>query len=254
MTEIISRPSTAVADRYKIERRRGERSMGTASLAEFVLLATVLSGVLLGCGPTANQPTAPADGAGEATATYTVTFQATWSASTHPSSFPGNPHFSGLIGGTHNNAVIWQTGALASTGIKNMAELGAKTALQDEITELINAGTAGSVLSGGGITRSPGSIELTFEIHSDYPLVTLVSMLAPSPDWFVGVSGLSLRESGQWRDEVTAPLAVYDAGTDSGAIYTAANAATTPPEPIAALTSSPFDQQMVVGEFRFVRQ
>ena len=118
----------------------------------------------------------------------------------------------------------------------------------------ISAGSARSVLSGGGIGRSPGAVELTFEVDRDSPLVTLVSMLAPSPDWFVGVSGLNLRGNGQWRDEVTVPLAVYDAGTDSGTSYTASNSATTPPDPIAELTSSPFDQLMVVGEFRFVRQ
>ena len=28
-------------------------------------------------------------------ARYRVTFQATWSAATHPTNFPGNPHFSG---------------------------------------------------------------------------------------------------------------------------------------------------------------
>ena len=35
-------------------------------------------------------------------ARYRVTFQATWSAETHPTNFPANPHFSGLVGATHN--------------------------------------------------------------------------------------------------------------------------------------------------------
>ncbi len=226
--------------------------MTTRALA----LGTMFAGILLGCRSAADRPTDPVNDTGtEGTATYTVTFEATWSASTHPTSFPSNPHFSGLIGGTHNgNAILWEPGATASTGIKNMAELGSKTALEGEVNDLITLGTARSVLSGGGIGRSPGSVELTFEIHSDFSLVTLTSMLAPSPDWFVGVRALNLRENGQWRDNVTVPLAVYDAGTDSGMIYTAPNAATNPPQPIAPATESPFDQDMVVGKLRFVRQ
>ena len=38
----------------------------------------------------------------EPKAEYTVTFDAAWSAATHPEDFPGKPHFSGLIGATHN--------------------------------------------------------------------------------------------------------------------------------------------------------
>ena len=220
-----------------------------------IALGTWIFGLTLGCESATEAPLDPMNVGDAVTATYSVTFESAWSASSHPTSFPTNPHFSGLIGATHSSSlVIWEAGGLASTGIKNMAELGSKAALQNEVNDFINAGTARSVLSGGGIGRSPGSVELTFEVNRDSPLVTLVSMLAPSPDWFVGVSGLNLRGNGEWRDDVTVPLAVYDAGTDSGASYTAANTPTTPPDPIAALTSSPFDQLMIVGEYRFVRQ
>ena len=32
-------------------------------------------------------------------------------------------------------------------------------------------------------------------VTTDHPRVTLVTMIAPSPDWFVGVSGLSLLDA-----------------------------------------------------------
>ena len=41
-------------------------------------------------------------------------------------------------------------------------------------------------------------------------------MLAPRPDWFVGVDGVSLRENGSWLDSKVVELVVFDAGTDSG--------------------------------------
>jgi hypothetical protein len=189
---------------------------------------------------------------GQSVASYTVEFVATWSAQTHPQGFPGNPHFSGLIGGTHGETVgFWLRGDLASEGIERMAETGSKSALQSEVQTAIDQGSAHSVLSGGGIGRSPNSVSLDFEITSEYPLVTLVSMLAPSPDWFVGVHDLPLLVDGTWVEELDIPLVVYDAGTDSGPEYTSPNSDTDPPQPIATLTTVPFDQDGVVGQFRF---
>ncbi len=207
----------------------------------------------LACG--AGSPTTAPGGDSSSTATYRVTFNATWSAGTHPAAFPPNPHFSGLIGGTHNGAfVMWEPGGLATTGIRNMAELGAKPALMAEVEAAIQAGSARNVLSGGGISRSPGTVSLTFTAHEDHPLVSLVSMIAPSPDWFVGVRGLPLRENGRWVESVTVELLPYDAGTDSGTTYTSPNAVTTPQETIRRLTEIPFVSNTPLGTFSFVRQ
>ena len=187
---------------------------------------------------------------------YIVTFDATWSAETHPVSFPSNPHFSGLIGGTHNaDLVVWQVGSAASTGIKDMAELGSTSPLDSEIEAGIQAGTAWRLLRGGNLNPSPGSAgPLAFEIHADFPLVTLVSMIAPSPDWFVGVSAMSLFADGVWIDRIVIELAPYDAGTDSGVIYKSSNLPTQPPVAISKLDTSPFDTNQVLGTFTFERQ
>lgn len=190
----------------------------------------------------------------QSSATYTVEFNATWSAQSHPNGFPSNPHFSGLIGGTHNGSVsFWNPGELASPGIERMAETGSKSPLRDEVQSAIDAGTAGAILSGGGIGTSPNSVTLDFEISEDHSLVTLVSMLAPSPDWFVGVHGLSLFEDGRWLGLVEVALSLYDSGTDSGANYTSGDQDTDPPEPIALFTAPPFDQNGVVGTLQFRR-
>ncbi len=186
------------------------------------------------------------------TAEYRVTFESTWSAQTHPHEFPTSAHFSGLIGGTHNDQVsFWQVGSLASQGIQDMAEMGSKTALQQEVQAAIAAGTANAVLSGGGISPSPGSVSLTFDVEDAFPLVTLVSMLAPSPDWFVGVSGLDLHPNGTWIPQVTVDLALYDAGTDSGPSFTSPNQATVPHVLVAENTSGAFASNNHVGTFTF---
>ncbi len=59
------------------------------------------------------------------TARYRFTFDALWSAATHPQDFPGDPHFSPLVGATHLATTrFWQEGAVATDGIRDMAERG----------------------------------------------------------------------------------------------------------------------------------
>src|SRR5687767_10579201 len=140
-------------------------------------------------------------------ARYVVTFQSDWSPATHPTDWPDDAHYSGLIGGTHSSRVtFWQEGQLASPGIQLMAEKGRKSPLDQEVLAAIAAGNAEFVLSGDALSGSPRSVSLEFEVGVRFPLVTLVTMIAPSPDWFVGVSGLSLLVNGQWTTETTATL------------------------------------------------
>ena len=173
------------------------------------------------------------------TATYTVTFDSTWSAATHPEDFPSNAHFSSLIGGTHNaEASFWDSGELASPGIQAVAETGSPDVLRDEINAAIMAGTARDVIAGPGLA-SPGSASASFDIHQSHPLVSLITMVAPSPDWFIGVHDLPLFDNGRWVEEVEVIIFPYDAGTDSGLTYTSSNVATIPPAPIALLQVPP---------------
>jgi hypothetical protein len=184
------------------------------------------------------------------TARYRLTFDATWSATTHPDSYPNTPHFSGLIGATHNDAgQFWQPGGMASPGIENMAETGSKSPLTNEIQTAITSGWADTLISGGGIGVSPGSVSVEFTANSTHSLLSLVSMIAPSPDWFVGVHGFNLRPEGVWIDELTHPLDPYDAGTDSGVNYTSANMDTSPQAPITRLVSAPVIHEGSVAPF-----
>jgi hypothetical protein len=191
------------------------------------------------------------------TAEYKVTFQSTWSEDTHPDDFPSNPHFSGLIGASHNDNVnFWRDGELASLGIKNMAETGSKSPLNKEIFISFLKKSTFQLLSGDIMQSSPGFVNLTIKVSQDYPLVTLVSMIAPSPDWFVGVDSLNLFENGEFVDKKTEILYAYDAGTDSGTNYTSPNEPTNPFEPIFFIETSPFkygDIIVPVGTFTFTR-
>lgn len=212
--------------------------------AIFTKLLTILLGLGLLCLPV------------QAEVTYRLDFDGTWSPATHPGAFPGqSSHFTDLVGGTHSDAVtFWEAGALASPGIESVAELGATSSLLSEVQTAIDAGTAASQLSGPSIFNLPDKAVFMFSVEESHPLITLVTMVAPSPDWFVGVSGLSLRENGKWLGQVEVDLVAYDAGTEDGEGFSLSNPATSPQEVIQKITTGPLAGLPPLGTFTFTVQ
>jgi hypothetical protein len=93
-------------------------------------------------------------------------------------------------------------------------------------------------------------------MNRDFPLVTLVSMIAPSPDWFAGVDSLSLVENGQWVSNKVVTLYGMDAGTDSGASYASPDLVTVPRGSVSRFTGFPAIQNGAIvpfGAFTFTR-
>ena len=170
------------------------------------------------------------------TATYSVTFTGNWTdASTTPANdLPGSAHFTTLIGAIHNSSVtFWQSGGTASAGVESMAEIGGTSTLRSEIEAsphhhaVIQQG-----VSGGGT----GTATFNINVPKTHPLITLSSMIGPSPDWFVGISGRSLLDSqGNWKASDTISLYPYDAGTEEGDGFSLSNPATSPQGTITSL-------------------
>lgn len=188
----------------------------------------------------------------QSTATYEVRLDITWSAGTHPGAYPGGAHFSPPIGTLHKSTSrLWQAGSLASNGIEVMAETGAVNPLTLEINSLISAAQADSVLTFSP-PSTPGVRTFQFTASEEFPLVSLVAMIAPSPDWFVGVDSLALMENGNWMD-FTVDLPAWDSGTDSGSLFTSINQNTNPAEPIHLIQNGPFLASNPLGTMTFTR-
>ena len=177
----------------------------------------------------------PAQGNAQS-ATYRVTFEGKFTASALASgvSVPSGEHFTTLIGAVHNDsATFWSSGGMASAGGEGVAELGNTGTFKSEIKANMNAVAVieKSLPSGGTPTAT-----VDFTVTTAHPLVTLLTMVAPSPDWFVGVSGLSLLDAqGDWLASHTVELFPYDAGTEEGTEFSLSNAATSPQGAIASI-------------------
>ena len=174
-------------------------------------------------------------------ATFELTLDITWSAETAPFEFPADAHLSRLFGATHHSRyTLFRDGDTASTGVEVMAESGRGTVLAAEWAEAGRRGRVGTVFEGPALSAAPGSVTTTFEATSAHPLVSFVTMLAPSPDWFTGAADVPLWVDGQWIDEVELVLWAWDSGTDNGETYDAANADTQPRHSVRLLATPHF--------------
>ena len=170
------------------------------------------------------------------TATYTMTFEGLWTVDDITDIvMPGGAHFTQVIGATHNSdTTLWASGGTASAGVEDVAELGVVIALVSEIGQNTNADVV--VRAGSSFNTPTQTVTGTFTATASHPLVSVLSMVAPSPDWFVGVSNLNLYDDG-WRNRVV-DLYPYDAGTEEGSGWSLSNAATIPQGAIASIRSS----------------
>ena len=142
---------------------------------------------------------------------YEVTLEANWTADTHPIDYPTvNPHFSPHIGATHNaDYSLWGPGELATVGMKDLAELGATSAARAEVEAAIEAGTADRWINVSP-PQPAGSRTDEIPVSSSHHLLSMATMIAPSPDWFIGFHDLDLREGGDWITEFTLDAYAYD--------------------------------------------
>jgi hypothetical protein len=190
---------------------------------------------------------------------YEVEFISTWSANTHPTDFPSNAHFSPFVATSHlSSANLFIEGLDASDGLKAVAETGNTDKLEEELQVMINLGQAIDKVKGSSFDSPGNSGKFQLGMREGYQNVTVVSMIAPSPDWFVAATTSLLDPvDGLWYDEVIANAVSYDVGTDSGNTFTSANLATAPVAPISYLDIGPLtegqDTVINMGYFKFTR-
>ena len=185
----------------------------------------------------------------EYSARYRLTFVAEWRASSHPIDYPSGAHFSSLVGNTHNNnGGIWNVGGIATPGIEVMAESGGTVTLNQEINALISQGHAENRINGPSADGAD-MVSVEFDVSLSHPLVSMVTMIAPSPDWFVGIHNVSLLQNDVWVDELVFDLLPYDSGTDSGATFVSPNADITPHVPIRRISENPLPDDVPLGAF-----
>ncbi len=120
-----------------------------------------------------------------------------------------------------------------------MTETGIINILTSEIRSLVSTDDIFNYNTDQGALFTPGSREIQITATANAGLVTVVSMIAPSPDWFIVAHNVELYKDGERQERLTIPAVLYDAGTDSGLAFTAENKDTKPWHPIEKLKDAP---------------
>ena len=70
---------------------------------------------------------------------YTLVYKNAWTAATHPIEYPeagaiSGPHYSGIVGATHNGSFsLFKQGAMPTPGLEMLSEMGKPSPLDEEI-------------------------------------------------------------------------------------------------------------------------
>lgn len=118
-----------------------------------------------------------------------------------------------------------------------------------------------SIVNAGAPTMPGGTTSLILDVDCEHSFVTVIGMIAPSPDWIVQVNNRNLVDTrGRFVYSVSGDMIAYDAGVDSGREFTDPSDAsldipTLPRDNIAPLVEDETDrfQGRVVGKFSIVR-
>ncbi|KAK3724689.1 hypothetical protein RRG08_041170 [Elysia crispata] len=179
-------------------------------------------------------------------AMYTVEFQGMWSRNTHPKGFPDEKnsfqlHWSNLVGASHSNDYrVWEYGQFSSRAVKEVCEYGSSRSLENELKE--NSEKIRTVVKTEqlwGPKRILEPLNAVYTVNKKKHLLSLITMVGPSPDWCLGISGESMCGANcTWKDTVEVDLYPWDAGTDSRVTYLGRKMPTVPAERIHRLTNT----------------
>lgn len=160
--------------------------------------------------------------------------------------------FSPLLAVSHSGRLsILTDRGYASQELRDIAQTGDNSALYEKLSSMqadghhvLSVSTASAPTGAGERT----TLKLTVDCH--HPYISVVAMIAPSPDWIVHVANLNMHRSlwfiSGFRKSMSGYLYACDAGTDDGTSFTDPSdpSLDIPSDPqlnIAPLRTEPFD-------------
>ena len=173
-------------------------------------------------------------------ALYKITFISLWNAKDH-SGFPSNAHFSPIVALNHNNSYeLYSVGGFASSGFEKMAEIGSTPTLLEEIRKAQQKGVVENVTTTKPLfpRRDGDRLHFKIEVSSEFSMISFATMIAPSPDWIVGVDSFNTKVMGKFIKDTKLKLYAINAGTEEGdrpGNYSISNPPSQPHKPISSL-------------------
>lgn len=179
------------------------------------------------------------EGKCEETFKYTLSGAFTWEG--NDTNRPSSAHFSPMVCSVSLSPVMFQEGMQSSPGFKSIAESGNPNTLLRELSENTEV-MSNFELRGTSVGTSTGTIASSAQsvtaVGDTAIWLACVTMIAPSPDWVVGIPSRNLCDEfeGTSGGSFEVNLMAYDAGTKNGESYTGGSSSTDPQTPLAMRT------------------
>ncbi|MDX2003376.1 MAG: spondin domain-containing protein [Chitinophagales bacterium] len=178
---------------------------------------------------------------------YQATFIPLWTVSTHPVDYPTDAAFSAFEVYSHKSgSELFTVGLSATEAIKQLAENGNVRQLEEQI-DLLRSSDRALDRTFGDMVTYPRNSAVVLGFDEAHTQVSVLAKIIPSPDWFVAVNNVQLFQNGTWVDSVSVNLVAYDAGTDSGNTFYAADQPTTPPNAVQIINTAPLAENGTVA-------
>lgn len=154
---------------------------------------------------------------------YRVTLEGTWTPESANAPVPEDAYFGPAFATIHSDRIsLYQRWERVTPGVQFLIETGATSIVENDAGALVATREIKDTAKG---TRLGPQEQHSLHLIADeaFHRLSLAAMLAPSPDWFVGLSGFELCQDGQWVEGHAQALTAYDAGTDAGKAFGAAD-------------------------------
>jgi len=178
---------------------------------------------------------------------YRLSLRTEWDEKIFPKQFPQwrpAAQWSKTIGYSHSSdsAPLFRVGSIVSEGVREFAEKGATDTLEKEVAkDRANKKNATEdlldVILAPPIEQGVGNCSTNIFVDTNHTMVSVMTKIVPSPDWFIGLDSVDLCREGAFTQEIIIQASPLDAGTDNGFTFTSPNWATEPRGEVFPITS-----------------
>jgi len=171
-------------------------------------------------------------------AVYNLQLNTFWSEQVFPKQYPQwrpPAQWSKSVGYSHQDAFsLFSLGTLVDEGVRQFVETGSSEVLDRSSSNrtFLDAILAPPIVQGVGNTST------NVFVDGNHSLISVITKIVPSPDWFIGLDSLNLCHDGRFIQSFNTEAFPLDAGTDNGFTFTSPNWETEPRAEVFQISNS----------------
>jgi len=171
-------------------------------------------------------------------AVYKLQLDTFWSEQVFPKQYPQwrpPAQWSKSVGYSHQEPFsLFSLGTLVDEGVRQFVETGSSEVLDQSSSNrtFLDAILAPPIVQGVGNTST------NVFVDGNHSMISVITKIVPSPDWFIGLDSLNLCQEGRFIQSFNTEAFPLDAGTDNGFTFTSPNWETEPRAEVFQISNS----------------